>query len=113
MPANIHVPYCYSCWVPLRQVGSNHPTPALGKVWDRAKCPYNSVHPDLIPTLIAYIWSQKDKMDLISKKLGIRWEAEKSETFRQWICAAVTATEVQHHFQFLNAFYDTCIDTGR
>lgn len=109
MPANIHVPFCYCCWVPLRQVGSNHPIPAQGERWDHSKCPYSSVHKDLIPTLIAYIWTQWDKMTLISGNLGVVWKQDKSEEFRKWLCASVGATEVQHHFQFLNAFYDTCI----
>lgn len=111
MPANIHVPFCYSCWVPLQQVGSNHPIPAQGEPLDDSKCPYNSVHKDLIPTLISYVWTQWDKMIVISGKLGKVWEKEKSEEFRRWLCAPVGATEVQHHFQFLNAFYDSYIAT--
>lgn len=111
MPGNIHVPFCYCCWVPLRQVGSNHPIPAQGEFWDHSKCPYNKIHQDLIPSLIAYVWTHRwDKMIMISRALGTVWRPKKSEEFRQWLCAPVGATEVQHHFQFMNAFHDTCDD---
>lgn len=113
MPGNIHVPFCYCCWVPFRTIGSNHPIPGKSQSLDPTKCPYHSIQPVLVPSLIAYIWEKPEIVERIEKKLGVSWKdnlgAYSSETLRNWLVASVGATQVQHPYLFINAFYETCI----
>ncbi|KAE9390412.1 hypothetical protein BT96DRAFT_1002315 [Gymnopus androsaceus JB14] len=84
MPPNIHVPYCYTCWVPFRQVGSNHPIPEIGQEWDESKCPYYTIEKAIVPTLISYIWGKDEIMQKIEVELGVSWRDQGEAQRRDW-----------------------------
>ncbi|KAF9060082.1 hypothetical protein BDP27DRAFT_1430492 [Rhodocollybia butyracea] len=111
--ANIHVPYCFHCWIPFRQVGSNHPNPEPGRAWDTQDCPYNGTQHTIIPSLIAYIWGKKEVFDKVDIKLGLGCKDVdgyyNSDTLWKWLTSPVGATELQPPYVFVNAFFDTCI----
>lgn len=66
-----------------------------------------------MPSLIAYIWEKEEKVEKIEKKLGVSWKdsfgAYSSESLRDWLVAPVEATQVQHPYLFVNAFFETSI----
>ncbi|KAF9062256.1 hypothetical protein BDP27DRAFT_1428161 [Rhodocollybia butyracea] len=113
MKANIHVPFCFHCWIPFHQVGSNHPNPEPGEPWDTERCPYNQIQDTIIPSLIAYIWSKAEMIEKVEIKLGLSWKDRNgyynSETLWKWLTSPVGATELQPPYAFVNAFFDTCI----
>ncbi|KAJ3712543.1 hypothetical protein DFJ43DRAFT_1161447 [Lentinula guzmanii] len=110
---NENWPFCWHCWVPLRQP-CNHPPPTMKQAYDQSRCPYQvhesqSTPPKLVPIiphLILLIFAHTERRsdkgvfeETFAKELGITtYQVRRMPELVKWFKEPVTETEKVHNF---------------
>lgn len=118
---NQNWPFCWYCWVPLRQP-CGHPPPFPKQPCDPARCPYQvydldetkptlvPIIPRLITIIFGHISTRSDKVqfqEALAKDLGIPASQLAAIPYlKQWLQEPVTKTKDVHNFiRYLLSWY--------
>ena len=117
MTYNLHWPYCFHCWVPLRDP-LNHPPPTPNCPLDTERCvfrPKDVVSGEalpVIPWIVAFIFGRREKesdgrtyLEGVASKLGVSWRSIRQ--LCDWLREPVDdLARVPNPIRFVNAFFE-------
>ncbi|KAK1228196.1 hypothetical protein PQX77_008773 [Marasmius sp. AFHP31] len=110
-------PYCFHCWVPIRQP-FNHPPPTPNQRIDPEKCSFRLLdsttgeHLPVLPWIIACIFGRQAKdsngetfLDGVGQAVGVHWRTIRE--LCEWLKQPMDSLEdVPSPIRFVIAFYD-------
>ncbi|KAL0067297.1 hypothetical protein AAF712_005695 [Marasmius tenuissimus] len=117
LPYNNNWPYCFLCWVPLRQP-FNHPPPTPNQRIDPEKCSFRPLDSTtgerlpILPWMIAIIFGRQERdsegetfAEGVGKALGVRWRTIRE--LCEWLRQPMNNLEsVPNPVRFVIAFYN-------